>query len=1719
MCFWWRHQLLCDDIENLGPFSSTLQELKKVAFDDDDDDTVRYEALLQYQAHPFSALDSIGGNTGLAHEGISRRSILDTALEFRLEAPGVDWRKQLGSSAIGASFGIVMENLLDLHMSLIKGHVDMRVHDEVYVKVHLGFIGITMDFIMARICFKGGAKYALNILKELDPKLGFDLIKQFTNIVNKVVGAVKEGVEALKRIISTDFSLKDIVADFVKSVTEIPEKVTHLASNIYRATKKLATFKLDSLPQFINPVMKFINAVVSLYEKVKEDIMTFFNSIVQAVKVVIPKAAEDVFNTVQDIIGGFMNIFKDPKTSLFKIGAGVISIYTNVNILKDTKDDIMNHTFIAEGISPYWSDLTDDIETLLDLYRDAIDAIKGKGEDWLLETVEQDLAEKATKGKTSLKTIKQKILAELENEIETLMTPLDALKNIGGGYLKNFEVLFDMYKNLKEAFETLKNGYEFARSIVDRIFGPKFHKDFPREKRVSGGGCSGDGFFPARLGNGQVEYENDGIDLLQSTGKPVIAPFSGRMIRSGSENEIIIFDSGELPSGSEVIITNVNPEEDIMHPDDPAYDEKRVSAGVVIGTVTRSSCGSYNHIHLSIKRDGGFVGPSNYLPQGLIQVPKWTQECDDYKVEYKGKTIKSGTIVGPGGRNEDDTSPDVPVDESQATESMGSGEKPGQDVQNIIDNPDGMYNRLSERREKRNVLQKLAASLETLVANIKGFLKRFSIRRVKMGEIIQFLDKLELHETKQKMAALVKSIKAALDQESCGSPYHMTDQELQTALLNKGKQAESGSRDDMIKELLKVEHSCPFISLTMPSSETLYCTLDEKCLGLECCLTLEVLHMLQKTFRVYVRLDTDPLALSFGLDSWSYVFNSSKLVGEIEGILQTKITIDFLDNQEIMIKYKIHVSIKELKLSVGVGLCDTEGFDECLIFVDLLKDAIFPFPKLHPNGTISYELPNFADYGEDLKENLIEVGETVAEAAIDEVVSLFLQTLGISEDLLLNGPPYRAPDTLEVDELIDYLIDKHLPTHGSIEELRARFLENERSCSLNGLNIRLPDITLDFLHYDISDDCMRINVYADVRVPGINYSRTFSAYVELDPCRYVIRAAFEKWDTTVILFEYDWGKEEVLQLTEDMYVTFNTDKDEIKKMFVINLGIKCTVAKIDAQLLREFMVPIPICNGNFSLQGSLMEVAGALGGQINREVFELVLKQLGIDGIIKEGSCELPSPPADCPSSLNISSMIPPSMKDVLKCELADNCFGITCCVSFGFTIPLSSTEMKVAFPVWFKMDPCDFHIDTGIGGQRAEAQLLKYEWGQESTIPIGSGEDAPITIIYAIDSDEDGFILDLRVDICLPVDGEQYCIPEDGILLLNKEQVPACNLNAWANITDFSFKEWIESKGENVGEQLSSAGRDALLDLLGLNDLLLSPPCDRKRSPYSPSVMGWNTLCPLRFVNRPALPSIVSCSVPDYCTGINCCIDIDDIGLSLKAYINVNMCNYFISGGIETQTFNFSLFNYEWGKTETVSIKDFFRLRYSIKKPIDEKVFIITLQVGVCLEKDGSCMFDEKLFDGTRVPQLGCDTSFNFSNFSVTSLLENNGLGNLSTSDDLWGDAVKFLSEIIGLDKFFLDEQCDVHKDPYKNAAMGWNNECLETTVDLPDLPESTVCHITASCTAVDCCITVDYLRRSLQASFAIDFCNFTVHGNLETLTFSFDIIDFQWGTFVPYV
>ena len=84
------------------------------------------------------------------------------------------------------------------------------------------------------------------------------------------------------------------------------------------------------------------------------------------------------------------------------------------------------------------------------------------------------------------------------------------------------------------------------------------------------------------------------------------------------------------------------------------------------------------------------------------------------------------------------------------------------------------------------------------------------------------------------------------------------------------------------------------------------------------------------------------------------------------------------------------------------------------------------------------------------------------------------------------------------------------------------------ACSLYNRNLTIPDLSQttigQYLYFYISDDCMRLDACLDVSIPGTDIKKSFSAYISLDPCNFVIQAYFELWSLKIVLFEYEWGK-------------------------------------------------------------------------------------------------------------------------------------------------------------------------------------------------------------------------------------------------------------------------------------------------------------------------------------------------------------------------------------------------------------------------------------------------------------------------------------------------------------------------------------------------------------------------------------------------------------------
>lgn len=64
-----------------------------------------------------------------------------------------------------------------------------------------------------------------------------------------------------------------------------------------------------------------------------------------------------------------------------------------------------------------------------------------------------------------------------------------------------------------------------------------------------------------------------------------------------------------------------------------------------------------------------------------------------------------------------------------------------------------------------------------------------------------------------------------------------------------------------------------------------------------------------------------------------------------------------------------------------------------------------------------------------------------------------------------------------------------------------------------------------------------------------------------------------------------------------------------------------------------------------------------------------------------------------------------------------------------------------------------------------------------------------------------------------------------------------------------------------------------------------------------------------------PALPDQLKCHVPDYCTGIDSCVYVDQLQRGFRAHLLLDACNFKFSVGIEKLQVEQSLIDYDWGE------------------------------------------------------------------------------------------------------------------------------------------------------------------------------------------------------------
>ncbi|VDI25865.1 Hypothetical predicted protein, partial [Mytilus galloprovincialis] len=624
----------------------------------DDDQNVRYEALLQYRAHPKSKviepLDtrSVGNNSetvnpyssDIKHVGLhlrKKRGFFEDFMKgfnFKIEPPGVDFRKMLGSKDIGASFGIIIKNNMYLKVAPLGSSFKVDIHDEAYAKVHLGIINKNLDFLVARLCFKGDTSYNLDLFQENDMKNVGKRASGFGSIITNIVNPIRNAISLFKKIIKGTLSIKNVFQNFVKVFEELPLKIANLRSNARKLVDQIGSIDESQLPPFIKPVKNLVDKVQNVLNTVKSDILGFFNKLMQTITVTIPDNGRQIFESIKDVIEGFGIIVKDPKTALAKIGKGAVQIFMSVLSLINAKNTIQEACNFVKGDPPEWFDLSKYYEEVKGLHDSVKNVLQNEATEWMQETFidSEDSVYQLTKGKYTTQSMRRDVVLQLRSTVDEVLDPFTMLNNIAQPFIAAYESVFGIVKAVKDAYHALKDGYHLALSAVNKLFGAKAHKKFPRKIRLAGNGCYGLGIYPS---SGGSEYWAKGIDVEIKVGKviknfQVVAPFPGSiMLSKKGLNEIIIKAKGGSIKGMDIIITNVAPEKDIVTEDDPSYVEKRVAAGAPIGKAVKSEC--INHIHLAMKKGEGFVDPTKFLENRFFTFKPWEQYCDDYLLVWK----------------------------------------------------------------------------------------------------------------------------------------------------------------------------------------------------------------------------------------------------------------------------------------------------------------------------------------------------------------------------------------------------------------------------------------------------------------------------------------------------------------------------------------------------------------------------------------------------------------------------------------------------------------------------------------------------------------------------------------------------------------------------------------------------------------------------------------------------------------------------------------------------------------------------------------------------------------------------------------------------------------------------------------------------------------------------------------------------------------------------
>eukprot|EP00105_Crassostrea_gigas_P044414 XP_019928562.1 PREDICTED: uncharacterized protein LOC105342368 [Crassostrea gigas] len=648
----------------------------------------------------------------------------------------------------------------------------------------------------------------------------------------------------------------------------------------------------------------------------------------------------------------------------------------------------------------------------------------------------------------------------------------------------------------------------------------------------------------------------------------------------------------------------------------------------------------------------------------------------------------------------------------------------------------------------------------------------------------------------------------------------------------------------------------------------------------------------------------------------------------------------------------------------------------------------------------------------------------------------------------------------------------------------------------------------------IPDYCTGIECCAEI--PGLGLG--LHLYLNLDLDKLELSFGFENMQKKMKLIDYVWGDEIKVSVAEGLIkFTFSIKPITDENVYVFNAramvcldGGKCS---INIPVLTNTKLPSirALITGdfNFSMSNWLENMGIPSLGDLKDSAKTMLIQQLGVDKFLQDRPCDinddLYSPSVngwknECPLNWVVPPTIP--FRDV-KCALTQNCTRIDCCVDF------SLLNLRLHFFLHF--DRCNYVISGGIEKKTFSYGLLDFNtfWGKEIKTDIVN----IIFIKFKASQLEVSrkYVLDLGISVCLEPNKCELDVPifkEVLIPILN------CDLKMDFSSKGFSLSNWMSEQGLSLEGSLSTALSDSLFKLLGIDSFIKEKSCSRSEPPYSINQLqenGWSSECPTK-LSLFKIRGTTACNIKESCTAVSCCVEVGKLGRTFEVVLDIDFCNQKITFGIEKLTETLSLQMFEFGVRKEIVIRGVIKFGYTIWDYVGEGVYVVTVDLAVCLEDGGDCLISVNILDQAKLSKQICHWGTGFMNpeFTLGNFMKKNAL---TAFNQIKGLVLDELKESLGLPQYLNNPPCSLSNQKYNPNINGIKNTCPKSIGFLPSLPSSMRCAIAGSCTGVDCCIEAAPIHHNLHVYLDIDPCNLQMKFGIDKFQFQIYLKEFEFG------